>query len=164
MATIVDRIEVAKDWLEEQNLLLGFLKEGLARSLKVLARVKVPADFKDWVYIEAYANGREHGFAICGFNRKLVFSESRNSDSMVLYIGKVTDFSMAGNVPSEKTYGEKLFFGPENDDAELVEFIEQDLKKQLKNLVQVQQEHAAKEAKSPTKKLTFEEEFLQKRT
>ena len=60
-------------------------------------------------HVECYANGREHGFAIKGYGVVkggfgVAFSENRNSDSIVVYVGKYNDFGMAGNVPSEDVY------------------------------------------------------------
>jgi hypothetical protein len=59
-------------------------------------------------HIEQYCNGREQGFALCDFKtaKKVVFSESRNSDSIVVYCGGLMDFSMQGNTPSDKAYYE----------------------------------------------------------
>jgi hypothetical protein len=55
---------------------------------------------------EPYCNGREQGFALVNWktSKKVAFSEARNSDSIVVYFGKDTDFSMQGNSPSENTY------------------------------------------------------------
>jgi hypothetical protein len=66
------------------------------------------------LYAEPYQNGREHGWALSAFgdmtNKKAVFSEYRNTDEIVLYTGKGVDFSMQGNVPSDKAWGNKNFF------------------------------------------------------
>lgn len=52
---------------------------------------------RDALVIEPYLNGREDGFAIANRRLKAVFSESRNSDSIVIYLGYSTEFSMQGN-------------------------------------------------------------------
>lgn len=61
---------------------------------------------------EPYCNGREQGFSVSNWktNNKVSFSESRNSDQIVVYFGKSTDFSMQGNTPSEELYKNKMFF------------------------------------------------------
>lgn len=55
---------------------------------------------------EPYCNGREQGFTLLNWktSKKVAFSEARGSDSIVVYFGKDTDFSMQGNSPSEETY------------------------------------------------------------
>lgn len=60
---------------------------------------------RDFV-VEPYLNGREQGFAIWSIatNRKVAFSENRNSDHIVLYKGTGSSFSMGGNVPDDTTY------------------------------------------------------------
>jgi hypothetical protein len=61
-------------------------------------------------YIECYANGREHGFCIQHYQRCIAFSECRNSDQIVIYVGSPHDFSMAGNIPSDEVYRAAKFF------------------------------------------------------
>lgn len=69
---------------------------------------------KDDLYLEAYANGREQGYSIMNFRgkeyRRVAFSEFRRSDDLVVYFGKHTEFSMQGNVPSDKVYTDARFF------------------------------------------------------
>lgn len=77
----------------------------------VLSSIEFLLDEDVELFLEPYANGRERGWAL--YNRdgnKVVFSENRNSDSIVVYVGKVGDFEMCGNVPSEKAYKKKEFF------------------------------------------------------
>jgi len=61
---------------------------------------------------EPYCNGREQGFSVSNWknNHKVSFSEFRNSDQIVVYFGKSTDFSMQGNTPSEEVYQNKKYF------------------------------------------------------
>jgi len=65
--------------------------------------------------LESYKNGRENGFALSKGGNKVAFSENRNSDDIVVYTGTTTDFEMGGNIPSEESYRNKKYFGP--DDA-----------------------------------------------
>lgn len=66
--------------------------------------------------IDSYANGREHGFALQFYLRaglqdvKCVFSENRNSDSIVVYTDESWKFSMQGNTPSDEAYNARRFF------------------------------------------------------
>ena len=67
-------------------------------------------------FIEGYKNGRENGYAIVNGNvawpfPKAVFSENRNSDEIVVYLGTADykDFS-DGNIPSEIPYKNKKYF------------------------------------------------------
>lgn len=64
---------------------------------------------------EPYLNGRESGFSITNFAAKempkVSFSENRNSDQIVVYTGKSSDFSMQGNTPGEQAYKNANYFG-----------------------------------------------------
>lgn len=64
----------------------------------------------DSIILEMYSNGREQGFALLRANLKVVFSENRRTDDVVVYAGKSSDFSMQGNVPSEEVYKNKRLF------------------------------------------------------
>ena len=77
----------------------------------VLSYVKWLVDEEEYI-LEPYQNGREHGFAISNYKNdlKVAFSEYRNSDSIVVYLGTNGDFAMGGNIPSEKVYSKKEFF------------------------------------------------------
>jgi hypothetical protein len=74
----------------------------------------IPSDWEP--SIEADVNGREAGFRITSpdYRKSVVFSENRNSDSIVLYVGRATEFSMQGNVPSEAVYKASHHFGEED--------------------------------------------------
>lgn len=115
--------------------LRSHMNDSLRRSLSVLETVKVPKELKDNIFIESYANGREHGFAVSvwsqGVSRKLVFSENRNSDDMVLYAGDQREFTM-NNVPDQKSYAAKRLL---NGEEELVEAIEKELAELVKAMV-----------------------------
>lgn len=70
--------------------------------------------------VEVYLNGRERGYAVTNYEtrRKVAFAEFRNSDGIVVYVGKSgilgpdldVDFAWDTNVPSEEVYGRKVFF------------------------------------------------------
>ena len=69
------------------------------------------------IWVEAYSNGREQGFCLvnCDKEVKIAFSENRNSDDLVVYVGKSSHFDgvgfdMQGNVPNEGVYANKKFF------------------------------------------------------
>lgn len=62
-------------------------------------------------WIEAYSNGREQGYYLTNGHVGIAFSENRNSDSIVAYVGRSRDFSMQGNVPSDDIYQKKSLFG-----------------------------------------------------
>lgn len=64
---------------------------------------------KAGVVVEAYSNGREQGLFIRGTNGVASFSESRNSDDIVVYLGERGEFAMQGNVPSERAYKENHY-------------------------------------------------------
>lgn len=78
----------------------------------VLANVEWLMSEEDEYILEHYQNGRERGFTLRNSKKELqvAFSENRNSDSIVLYLGKFADFEMAGNVPSDEVYSKKEFF------------------------------------------------------
>lgn len=60
--------------------------------------------------VEPYLNGRENGFAVSFRDEKVVFSENRNSDNIVVYTGKSYEFSMQGNGLTEEIYRNSKFF------------------------------------------------------
>lgn len=74
--------------------------------------------------VEAYENGREHGYylelwrkgfaageSMVGHNHwALAFSEYRMTDDIVVYVGLASDFNREGHVPSEESYAAKKFF------------------------------------------------------
>lgn len=112
----------------------------------------IPLTSSRWTYthpyysIRPYLNGREVGFAIevvggkaYGGNKEsyedskiVIFSENRNSDALVVYIGLRSDFDTDQLNPhyifkSERRYHENAtYFNPDKFD-EAVKFIEQEL-------------------------------------
>jgi hypothetical protein len=73
------------------------------------------------VILEPYKNGREKGFCLKAFRgnsyRKgvsyvsIAFAENRKSDDIVVYTDLMRDFDMQGNVPTEKAYEDRKYFG-----------------------------------------------------
>ena len=78
----------------------------------VLATIEwlMPEDMDCW--LEPYQNCREHGYLLAAkdSDRRVAFSENRNSDDLVVYPGKMGDFEMAGNVPVESAWKHRLYF------------------------------------------------------
>jgi len=70
------------------------------------------------VHICGYENGREHGLHVShsSMGTDICFSENRNSDSLVVYFGQSHDFEMAGGVPTEKVWENRVFFRPDEMD------------------------------------------------
>ena len=87
-----------------------------------LAQAMIVKATMDWLiseddssecYLQAYANGREHGFHIVGRAGRCSFAGNRNSDSIVVYCAKSSrEFSAQGNVPSDKAYDNGTYFAP----------------------------------------------------
>ena len=69
-------------------------------------------DFLRKCYVEPYLNGREQGFAITSLlnQKKVVWSENRNSDDFVVYADKSYAFSMQGNTPTEEIWEKRKYF------------------------------------------------------
>jgi hypothetical protein len=87
----------------------------LAIARKVLAKVNKTMEehVAETCSVECYCNGREQGYAItqyCKPIKKVCFSENRNSDDIVVYVGESFEFEMGGNIPNEKVYRKKRFF------------------------------------------------------
>jgi hypothetical protein len=61
------------------------------------------------LWLEVYSNCREQGYCIKHKNGlSISFSENRNSDDIVVYVG--TKFDMQGNVPTEESYRKARYF------------------------------------------------------
>jgi hypothetical protein len=103
------------------------MKTSLKRATRVLKLVDLSSLTKkerEEVVVEAYANGREHGYSVVVYGlgvtgMKLSFAENRNSDCIVVYIGKPLDFAMGGNIPDEEVYrhGAHYFSAADGDAA-----------------------------------------------
>jgi hypothetical protein len=79
-------------------------------------------NFNGTAYVEPYQNGREHGWALNYKMNRIAFSEYRNSDQIVVYYGPLCDFSLQGNVPSDKVYEHREIFNFDEVDN-VVQFI-----------------------------------------
>ena len=66
---------------------------------------------KGSLWLEAYSNCREQGYCIVSLSlrdpRYISFSENRNDDSVVVYVG---DKVGTGNCPTEETYKSRRYF------------------------------------------------------
>jgi hypothetical protein len=80
--------------------------------LGIIANELSDKEFKNLV-VEPYLNGRECGFsvyfALRSVDVKLIFSEYRRSDNIVVYKGKVYDFGTSNSL-TEETYKNSLTF------------------------------------------------------
>lgn len=79
--------------------------------------------------VEYYMNGRERGFAIRpelftvpSPDRKVAFSECRNSNQIVVYFGRIEDFANETNMPSRDVYLKAKYLEP-HQAASAAEFI-----------------------------------------
>lgn len=97
-------------------------KLDLAGTILSAVERRLSTEVAHWHYVQAYSNGREQGYYIGGGDKVVAFSEFRNSDSIVVYVGERGTFSMQGNVPSDEAYDNKTFF-PWNGEKEAAEFI-----------------------------------------
>jgi hypothetical protein len=76
-------------------------------------------------WVEAYSNCREQGYCIRGVGFYASFAEYRNSDSIVVYVGERPD---SGNLPTDKDYENKEFFGY-NQHSKAAAYIIKELRK-----------------------------------
>lgn len=86
----------------------------LAHANKVLAHVrKLTRAKKGRLYIEAYKNGRENGYTLTSWKEEtgpleVTFSENRNSDHIVVYVGQTVNDAI-----TDKVYESKKLFMPD---------------------------------------------------
>jgi hypothetical protein len=103
-------------------------------------------------WVEPYQNGREHGYCLAGGEKRVTFSENRNSDSIVVYVGGKYDFGMQGNTPSEVVYQNRKFFDFEDYKAAadyILPILEASAEKWVKELAEYKQK--AKEVLTPAR-------------
>lgn len=91
---------------------------------RVLSFVEMELGDTDSIFLERFVNCREQGWAIVHYtkNRKVAFSECRNSDETVVYWGTAGDFAFNTNIPNEEVYATKKFFSW-GKDLEAAQFI-----------------------------------------
>jgi len=93
-------LQVADDVLKELNLLLK----------------EVPLKTESMFSIYCYSNGREQGYYIPSFvswGSGCAFSENRNSDDIVVYIGRFDN-----HVPTDQTYRNGSYYKNSNEAAQ----------------------------------------------
>jgi len=104
--------------------MINFQSETAQKVLEHISKMVSKEIEKDFV-VKMYANGREQGYHIQHYGRKIrgvSFSEYRNTDQIVVYFGLAQNFSANGHVPDAKTYEKKEFFG-NNKHKKAAEFI-----------------------------------------
>jgi hypothetical protein len=75
--------------------------------LAVVESIISEDDQKGW-WLECYSNGREQGYCLHSYRRQISFSENRNSDDIVVYVGYM--FNMQGNGPTDEAYKNRRLF------------------------------------------------------
>lgn len=97
--------------------------------MKVLAKIKVSEEVQNCCHVENYSNGREQGFYIIYYPKTtssfldgtaVAFAENRNSDEIVVYVGKPRNFTIEGHIPDQETYSRKKFFIDEKEAAKYI--------------------------------------------
>jgi hypothetical protein len=69
---------------------------------------------EEWT-LYPYLNGREAGYSLTAYPGLWVaFSENRNSDEIVVYVGRAGDFEMAGHVPINSAWRSRRYFHPDH--------------------------------------------------
>jgi len=105
-------------------------------AMKVLRKIGNLPKKNEKYWIEAYSNGREQGFLICYWKInsrnaiRVAFSENRNSDSLVVYVGdgkETGQFDMTGNVPSDTVWNNARYFSQDKYLIDGVKFIKKQL-------------------------------------
>lgn len=54
--------------------------------------------------IEHYQNGREHGFTVINYPNYVTFSQNRNSNDIVVYIGNTANQGLSDNITDRKYF------------------------------------------------------------
>ena len=96
---------------KERKMLKAPTKPAAIRVLTFINELGVDTD-KHLLMVEHYCNCREQGYAVINLtnDKQAVFSESRNSDSTVLYTGDRAEFERNTNIPNESCYVRAQFF------------------------------------------------------
>ena len=102
----------------------------LSEFKKIARKTKSTQPYEGYCMIDLYSNGREQGYSIIrlSYDRKgrtsqCVFSENRNSDSIVVYTGtELLDFGSSSQIPSEKVYDNRHYFN-HNEHKQAAQYI-----------------------------------------
>jgi len=84
----------------------------LVHSEKVLKALRkaMPKEISKDVTVDCWSNGREQGFHLSRYshspepNLELVFAQQRNSDMVLVVVGKSLDFDITTNQPSDEIW------------------------------------------------------------
>jgi hypothetical protein len=99
--------------------------------LKEINKIGVSQKVSDNCWVDTYANGREVGYHIGGLFLGVSFSQSKNSDNIVVYCGKgVLTFDVNGVPTTETCKNGKLFQYNKFKEAAkfIVDFLEERIK------------------------------------
>jgi hypothetical protein len=131
------------------------LRETLCTSLKRADRVLYLVDLPlshaalQRIHTRTYCNGREQGFTVqvhsgAGeVSLQLSFAEQRNSDSLVLYVGRVEDFDEHG-IPRDEVYEAAKTYAPKSGKHGAMRAAEEKLARDVTKLVVKAAKDAAK--------------------
>jgi hypothetical protein len=78
--------------------------------LRAKKRTKHLDLISNYAYVHPYVNCREQGFAIASNTCTVAFSEDRNSDDIVVYVGGSHQFDFNTNIPSDEVYKNRRYF------------------------------------------------------
>lgn len=82
----------------------------------VLNRINLSKKLVDQLQVVGYENGREHGLCFEGYTEgfakvTICWSESRNSDNIVVYVSNLDEhFEANTNIPTDRAYRAKQYF------------------------------------------------------
>jgi hypothetical protein len=98
------------------------LSSSFERSYHILKKLQnLKLDDKKW-FTGIWINGREEGITLTNYSDKIkiIFTQSRNSDAMVIYYGKQDDFEGYFGMITEKIFNKCMYL---NDEEEVLEKI-----------------------------------------
>ena len=96
----------------------------IVHSNKVLNLVR--RALKSWkgeeIGLTLWANGREQGYSLTCFrtDRQVVFAQQRNGDGIIVMQGRINDFDISTNMPSESTWKAAKGFSSDAEAAEAI--------------------------------------------
>lgn len=99
--------------------------ESLRVAHEVLELIDVSKQALSATAVHGYENGREHGLCAIiydGFDvRYICWSQNRNSDQIVVYVGQKGErFHGSNNIPTQRAYDERKFFSTSKEAAEYI--------------------------------------------